>query len=278
MKEKLKDILNKVYDFVLCISGDNVGVYAAQASFFLIISAIPFMMFILTISKYFIDIDLNYYINSINSFLPKDISQFIINIVNELFDKTSSVSAISITVVSTLWLASKGIMALSMGLNNLYHLPPRNWFYMRFMSIIYTLMLVAALIITIVVFGFGTKIEDFLAIYAPGLAYTIDVLLEGKLVIFFIYLSLLFTLFYKFLPSKRGKFKDLMPGAALAAAGWLIFSYLYSIYIENYSNYTFVYGSLTALVLLMLWLYFCMNIFLYGAQLNKMIKNGYFKK
>ena len=74
------------------------------------------------------------------------------------------------------------------------------------------------------------------------------------------------------------KFRSVLPGAALAAAGWLGFSFFYSLYIDNFADYTLVYGSLAAVVLLMLWLYFCMNIFLFGAQLNKLVKNGFFEK
>ncbi len=57
----------------------------------------------------------------------------------------------------------------------------------------------------------------------------------------------------------------------------MVFSFFYSIYIEHFSNYSFVYGSLAAIVFLMLWLYFCMNIFLFGAQINKMIEDGFSK-
>ena len=62
-----------------------------------------------------------------------------------------------------------------------------------------------------------------------------------------------------------------LAGAFFAAACWIIFSIAYSVYIDTFSDYTYFYGSLTAVVLLMLWVYICMNIFLYGAQINKYI-------
>lgn len=278
MKDKIKRIFDMIYNFIACIAGDNVSVYAAQASFFLVISTIPFLLFIFTIMKMFIEIDQQHILHLINSFAPGQISQFVTLIFNELFDKTSSISVISITVISALWLSSRGIMALYMGLNNLYHIPPRNWLYVRFISILYTLAFIATLILTILFFGFGNRVEQFLERHAYMLADIIQFFMHGRVLIFLIYLTLIFTLFYKFLPAKSMKFMELIPGAAFAAAGWLVFSYLYSIYIENFSNYTYVYGSVAALVFLMLWLYFCMNIFLYGAQINKMIKNGFFRK
>lgn len=278
MKDKIKRIFHTVYNFIACLTGDNVSIYAAQASFFLVISVIPFLLFIFTIMKMFIEIDQQHILHLINSFAPVQISRFITVIFNELFDKTSSISVISITVISALWLSSRGIMALYMGLNNLYHIPPRNWLYVRLISILYTLALIATLILTIIFFGFGNKIEHFLEMRSYMIAGIMQWLMHGRVLIFVIYLTLIFTLFYKFLPAKNMKFTELIPGAAFAAGGWLVFSYLYSIYIENFSNYTYVYGSVAAVVFLMLWLYFCMNIFLYGAQINKMIKNGFFTK
>ena len=131
---------------------------------------------------------------------------------------------------------------------------------------------------TLIFIGFGGMLEGFLARRFAGLSSFINFLFKGKIFIFFFYLILIFALFYKFLPEERPRFSSVLPGAVFASAGWIGFSFFYSLYIDNFSNYTLVYGSLAAVVLLMLWLYFCMNIFLFGAQLNKLVKNGFFAK
>lgn len=276
--EKLRNKFEKILEFIDRLTGDNVSVYAAQASFFLIISAIPLLMLIFTIIKLFINIDLRSILHVINAFAPAEISNLITTILNELFNKTSSIPVISITAISTLWLASKGIMALYMGLNNVYHVPMRNYIYSRLVSVVYTLALVATLILTILFFAFGNKFEIFITSHSIILSNIVQFILRGRIIFFMAYLTLLFALFYKFLPKKETSFKKQLPGAAFAAAGWMIFSFIYSIYINNFSNYSYFYGSLAAIVFLMLWLYFCMNIFLYGAQINKMLENGFFKK
>ncbi|MCI8403921.1 MAG: YihY/virulence factor BrkB family protein [Clostridia bacterium] len=276
--EKLKNTALKIIKFLDCLTGDFVSIYAAQASFFLVISSIPFIMLCFTIIKSFINIDLQMIIHTINAFAPPQISQLLTMILNELFDKASSASVISVTAVSALWLSSRGVLALYMGINTVYHVPMRNYFYSRVISIIYTLAFIAALIMTIIVFGFGNKIEIFLGAHSIVLSAIVNLFLKVKIIVFMVYLTIIFALFYKFLPKKNNSFKSQLPGAAFSAVGWMVFSYVYSIYIENFSNYSYVYGSLAALVFLMLWLYFCMNIFLYGAQLNKMIANGFFSK
>lgn len=277
--KKFKDIVLNIIKFIDCLTGDFVSIYAAQASFFIIISSIPFVMLCFTIIKSFVSIDLQAILHTINAFAPSQVSQFLTMIFNELFDKATSASVISVTAVSTLWLSSRGILALYMGVNTIYHVPMRNYFYSRILSILYTLAFIATLILTIIVFVFGNKIESFISGHFSVLSTVVSFFMEGKIIIFMIYLTMVFALFYKFLPNKRNiSFKSQLPGAAFSAVGWMVFSFAYSIYIENFSNYSYVYGSLAALVFLMLWLYFCMNIFLYGAQLNKMIENGFFSK
>ena len=108
----IKDIFSKIIKFILKITGDDLSIYAAQASFFIIISVIPFSMLVLSIIKLFINIDINSILHTINSFAPAAISTFLTETITDLFTKSGSVQVISVTAVSTLWLASRGVMAL----------------------------------------------------------------------------------------------------------------------------------------------------------------------
>ena len=81
--------------------------------------------------------------------------------------------------------------------------------------------------------------------------------------------SLLFTLMFMTLPNKRNRFLDSLPGGVLSSLGWLVYSDLYSIYVEHFSNYANIYGSVYAIALCMLWLYCCMSILFYGGALNR---------
>lgn len=275
--KSFKERFKKIFEFVMLLTGDQVSVYAAQASFFLIISAIPFLMLVFTLMKLFIDVDLTYITHLISAFAPSEVSRFLNTIIVELFGKTASVSVISVTAVSTLWLSSKGVLALYTGLNNVYHSENKNYIQSRLISVVYTLVFIVALILTIVFFGFSNRLEALASGHSAFLTTLVNFFLRSKILIFMIYLTLIFALFYKFLPKRDNRFKSQLPGAAFSAVGWMVFSYIYSIYIENFSNYSYVYGSITAIVFLMLWLYFCMNIFLYGAQINKMCESGFFK-
>ena len=97
----IKDIFSKIIKFILKITGDDLSIYAAQASFFIIISVIPFSMLVLSIIKLFINIDINSILHTINSFAPAAISTFLTETITDLFTKSGSVQVISVTAVLT---------------------------------------------------------------------------------------------------------------------------------------------------------------------------------
>lgn len=271
----IKRFLKNLARFVERVVKDNLGLYAAQASFFIVFSVTPFIMLLITLAKYFLPIDIEQILTEIYRHIPSEIASLASSILMDVF--SSSIGLISITAVSTLWLASKGIMALYLGLNNVFRPEKtRSYIFARFISVIYTLLFIIAMLLTIGVFGFGGYITERLegTFILPALRK----LMQFRIVLFMAALTTIFALFYKFLPRRSSKFIKQLPGAALAAGGWIVFSQIYSIYIERFSNYSYVYGSLTAIIFLMLWLYVCMNIFLYGAEFNMLLEEGFFKQ
>lgn len=248
----------------LLFGENNTGLYASQASFFIALSSIPFLMLVFVIAGPFIDVDPDSVISSVSAFAPAGISAAASKIMGELFGKAANVPVISLTAASALWLASRGVKALIDGLNHIYHLPRTPYIRSRLKSVFFTAVFVVTLALTLVFVAFGSAAERTFGVF--------KFLFGGRIILIFLYLTLAFALLYKFLPQKRIKFTDALTGAAAAAIMWLGFSLAYSFYIDNFSDYTLVYGSLTAVALLMLWLYFCMNIFLFGAQLNIFLK------
>lgn len=277
---KIKKLYRVIVEFICHLMDDNVGVYAAQASFFIIIAAVPFIMLLLSLLKLVLPIELSAIEETILMIVPSSMQEVFLRIASELFGKSDSISVISITAVTTIWLSSRGVMALYQGVNTVYHAPMRNWFYVRAMSILYTFLFLIVIAFSIAVVIFGGTVQSMLMRYAPFIGNALSWVLKAKGFILFGMLTFFFTMLYTFLPRKKPRLKFLkqLPGAVSAAACWMIFTYIYTVYIENFSNYSYVYGSLTAVVFLMLWLYFCMNIFLFGAQLNKMLDTHFFKK
>ena len=107
---------------------------------------------------------------------------------------------------------------------------------------------------------------------SPWLGGAIKVFLDQKFIIIFITLTLFFALTYKLGKGLRSSFLLLFPGAIFSALSWILFSFIFSLYYNKFSRYSYTYGSLATIILLMVWLYFCMNFFFIGAEINSCLK------
>ena len=154
------------------------------------------------------------------------------------------------------------------GLNAVYEVEEtRGYLRIRMLSVVYTFLFLLVLILTLGLHVFGTKLLMLLK-RVLGRMPTIAGLR------FFLLLILqtgIFTLLYMVLPNGKNRFWDSLPGALLASSGWLVFSDLYSIYVERFAHLSNVYGSVYAVALSLLWLYFCMAILFYGGALNRLL-------
>ena len=155
------------------------------------------------------------------------------------------------------------------GLHAVYmHDKEKGYWRRKALSIAYTAAFLVLLLATLVLHIFGNAILDYLWMTTDPALMALLNLIDFKSVLLLVLLSSLFAAMYTLLPGKRNRLRGSLPGAVAAAAGWLIFSHLFSIYVEYFSAYTNIYGSVYALALGMLWLYFCISIFFYGGALN----------
>jgi membrane protein len=115
---------------------------------------------------------------------------------------------------------------------------------------------------------FGTTLLQTLPMNNLLLLQFLWDIVDWRFVLMLLLQTGLFTAMFMALPNKRNSFRDSLPGALLASAGWLIFSDLYSVYMKHFSGYANIYGSVYAVALSMLWLYFCLSIVFYGGALN----------
>lgn len=259
--------LKKIYGR---INDDKIPVYAAQATLFIIISALPFLMLMVSMLKFILPHTQGDLVEMGGKFLPTAVIPFVNSIIGEIYSG-STIPIASVTTVTTLWAASKGVMALLTGLDNIYHLE-RGYVKSRLRSLIYTLVILVALCITLMLFVISGQLVGMSETVFP-IIHAVSSFLSGfPSIIYLVILTLVFASLYMLLPGQRLSFCNQLAGAFMAAVGWVIFSLIYSAYINNFTNYSLIYGSLTAIVLLMLWLYFCMNIFLCGAEINEFLE------
>lgn len=255
------------------IKKSHLSAYAAQSAYFIILSAVPFIMFLLTILN-FINFDSDRLISSIVGAAPSETSDILNSILGNI-NVNSSGAILSFSVIALLWAAGKGIMTITKGLNSVYGIPEtRHYVVLRLVSTFYTLIFAVIIIFTLAFLVFGNKIYLWICTVLPFLNNIAAFIISVRTILSLLILTIFFVFLYKFLPNRSCKFKYQFPGAVFSASGWMISSYLFSIYIDYSPGLSHMYGSLTGLIILMLWLYFCMNILFIGAEINYMLCPG----
>ena len=255
---------------------DHIPAYSAQAAFFIIISFFPFIMLIISIIKY-LPITESSMLLFFSRLFPSGVSSMVVSIVNNIYITDSSMTLISITAVSTLWSAGKGFLSIMTGLNKVFSIKEtRGYLYLRVTSAFYTLIFAIMVIATMILFVFGNLLYIWIEKKVPILADMALLIISVRTIIGLITLLIFFVLIYLFIPNRKAKVMEEIPGALICAAGWMGFSYAFSYYIDNFSNFSATYGSLTVIVLFMLWMYFLMYILFIGAQFNRLLEDKHF--
>lgn len=259
-------MVEMIRGFLKRLNKDHVGAYAAQSAYFILLSFIPFVLLLVTLVKY-TPLTQEIVTTALIRMVPEEFSSFIRVIVNEVFGK--SAAFVPVSAIIALWSAGKGVNALSKGLNCIYQVEEtRGYVINRLRSAVYTLIFVVTVAVTLLLLVFGNQIQMGIAERFPVIAKVTSVIVGMRTMITLVLLCLVFLMIYKFVPNRRATLKSQIPGAMVSSVAWSLFSLAFSIYIDLTPGTVNMYGSLTTLVLIMLWLYFCMWILLIGAEIN----------
>lgn len=254
----------------------NIPFRAAYGAYFLILSMFPALLLILSCLR-FTGLTVQDLTGVLGYVLPEALVETAEELIyNTYRNATSAVTGVS--VLTLLWSSSKGVYGLLTGLNAVYEVQEdRGYVYTRGISVLYAVLFLAVLVLTLVLHVFGNAIVDLIyGIQNPIIMFLADLIdLHG--IVLLAVQTLLFTAVYMVLPNKRNGFWNSLPGAMFSAVGWAAFSSVYSIYVTHFSKISNIYGSVYAVAISMLWLYFCICILLYGGALNKYVaqwRNG----
>jgi len=253
----MSDLL--VYVF-LRLKNNHVSAFAAQCAFFIMLSLFPLFMLVISIASQTV-VDIDFLIAEIDSEAPDVVKYIVETILTDI--KSGSTAILSVaTVIALLWSASKGIYALCNGLKITVGDKKQGYFKTRLAAIIYTVVLIMAIIIMLVIAVFGKRIlMNVLSL--SDVLYRLILVLSG-----FVLTTLFITAIYCFLPSDKRRFTVEIRGGAICALAWSLFTVGFGIYTENVTGFSAVYGSLSAIVIFMLWLYACMYMLFVGAFIN----------
>jgi len=260
----------KIRDLFREIASYHVPLYAANTSFYIILAFFPAVMLLVGLLPMlgFSQSDL---IGAMHGIVPDVLMPLIERIVGDM-SSNSSFALVSVTALIAIWSSSKGVYFIQIGINAIHaSRENRSYLYRRILSMGYMLLLFVALLLTLIILGFGREVASFLQTQSiPILRFIADIMQFRGLIILLL-LSVFFCAIYCVFPNQKVAFKKALPGAVLSALGWLLFTLCFSIYARYFSNYSVLYGSLSIIALGMLWLYICISILFYGCVFNLLL-------
>ncbi len=247
----------------------HITAFCAQMAYFFVLSIFPLIIFIFTIIS---KLNLNYAdgIYLLQRFLPADISRMITEFVEQSI-RIEGNAVLSISGIMTLYSASRAVNALQRALNSSLEIDEKRGFflsklYAMFYTFMFTILIVLSLAIPAVSEKFLLLAKEFLDInidfgWINHIGFFRNLLLLG------IYI-LVFGSIYMFLPSRKMQFKDTYKGALFAIVGTILANTVFSKVVTKLTDYSILYGSLSAVIAFMVWLYIWGIIIIMGAEIN----------
>lgn len=255
---------------------DEMPVFAASATFWMVISVVPFLMVIMTAIQFIPGLDKGTVESTLISAAP-DMPQFrylILSVTDNLY-VTAPSAVLSITAAMALWSASAGVYAIENGIMKIYgSLNQSSYPRKRLRAVWFTFLFLLLFLLSLILLILGDAIQRLIEEYLPMIARITSHILGFRALIAFAFLFSGFMLVYRVMPGRTTTVRRHYPGALFAAGGWLVLSYLFSIYFTYFRNISYMYGSLGAIVLLMFWMFVVICLLFFGAEINSFFSPG----
>lgn len=256
--------------FIVKIKEDDVFALGAQLAYYLVLAFFPLLIFIMTLIG-FSSLDSMQVIEGLNAILPSNVVDLTSSIIIEVVEHQSG-SILGVSAVLTVWSASSAFRAVIKGVNKAYNIKENRSFANRaIMAIICTFALGFIVMLTLGLLVFGQVIGDLLIKYVPYENILNKLWGATRYCIVIVIMIMIFAAIYRYTPSKRTEWREALPGAIVTTLGWITVSLIFSFYINNFANYSRIYGSLGAVFVLMTWLYISSIIIILGGEVNSVL-------
>jgi membrane protein len=264
-------LMSRVWSGVL---RDDVFGQAAELSFFFLLALFPLLILLTNLFGYFAQSEdlrrslLEYF----RRVIPGSAFHLVVDTLNQITTGAGG-GKLSLGIVGTIWAASSGMAALSDGLNRAYGIKDsRPWWKARLVAIGLTFLFAVFTALALGLILLGGKVGSYLA-NSAGVGSTfawVWAIARWPLAFFFVLTAV--HLLYRFAPDmKEWKWRWMTPGAMVAVGMWMLVSIGFRFYLHYYNSYNRTYGSLGAVVILLLWFYLTAIAILTGAEVDSEI-------
>ncbi|MEK6453257.1 YihY/virulence factor BrkB family protein [Caldifermentibacillus hisashii] len=263
----MKKSINWVLDlYKRIIRHDSLG-YSAQLAYFFLLSLFPLLITMFSLLPYLPlkTEDIMYFISD---FAPGETITFIDSTLDTLLEKHNG-GILSFGIIATLWAASNGMNAIIRAMNLAYEIDDdRPFFIVRGLSVLLTIVMIAVFIIALLLPVFGKHIGIYISSKFGYTDQFIDTWNTIRFSLSSVILFIVFSAVYFLTPNRKMKCATVIPGAVFSTIGWVLASLGFSFYVNNFGNYTFMYGSLGVIIVLMIWFYITGAVLIIGGEIN----------
>lgn len=274
-----KDLAGRVWSEM---QKDEVFGRAAQLSYYFLLALFPLLIFLTSVIGFIVGSGTGMrhsLFNYLGQIMPASAFELVDKTIWEITNASGG-GKISFGILAALWAASSGMGAITEALNVAYDVSEtRSWWKQKAVALGLTMALSLLIISALALVLYGGKIADGLAgHFGFGMAFTLTwKILQWPVMLAFMLSA--FALIYYWAPDLRDQnWIWITPGSVIAVAAWLIISFGFRLYLHFFNSYSKSYGSLGAVIVLMLWLYLTGAAVLIGGEINSEIENAAAKK
>ncbi|MDP4106605.1 MAG: YihY/virulence factor BrkB family protein [Bacillota bacterium] len=249
------------------IDEDDLPGLSAQMAYYFLLSMFPLLIFLFSLLPY-LPIQHQDLLGVIKGFAPAEVLDLIEKNLHDIMNNRHG-GLLSFSIIGTIWSSSNGISAVVKAFNKAYNVKEtRSFFVSSGMSVLLTFGMILVFVIVIVIPIFGKEIGVYLFSKMGFKVQFLEFWAALRWLISAVMLFLLFTGLYWIAPNTRLRCRSAFAGAAFSTVGWIVSSVALSFYVDNFSTFSITYGSIGAIIVLMLWLYITAFIIVLGGEIN----------
>ncbi|RKD24399.1 ribonuclease BN [Ammoniphilus oxalaticus] len=259
----MKDLLSRLLN-------DRVLDLSAQCAYYFLFSIFPFLIFMIALVG-FLPFTSDDVLKFVSEHMPGQTNELIEENIRMVVDVKRS-GTLSLSLLVTLWSASRGMDAVVYGLNRSYQVKEkRSFIRSKLLSMILTVGMIFVFLTALVLTVFGEKAQALMLVFLHIPENNLIVSTTFRWAITLIVVTITFIALYYIAPNTCIRCKDVVPGAVIAAVGWQLASVIFSFYVNRFENFSATYGSLGGLIILMTWFYLSALIIMMGGTINALL-------
>ena len=252
------------------LEAHNISGLSAQLSYFFFLSLFPLLMAVFSLLP-FLPVSEEDILYFLEDFAPEETIAVLESAVERILADHNG-KILSISILITLWSASNGMNAIIRAMNLAYEVKEnRPFFITRGISVLLTAAMIFVILVALALPVFGKQLGIYLFSKFGLTGDFLSAWHSFRWGVSSIVLFIVFTFLYYFTPNKRISCVSAIPGALVSTAGWMVSSLAFSYYVDRFAHYSYTYGSLGGIIVLLLWLYITAYILIIGGEVNAMI-------